>query len=135
MPTFSTRSLKAREELHPLLQKIVDAAIKETDFVILDAQRGRAEQERAFAEKKSRAHFGQSAHNYSPAIAMDIVPYPVDWSDTKRFRDLHAVIMRIAEEQGTPITWGGNFTSLVDMPHYELKPWREWAKKSKLIED
>lgn len=135
MPTFSSRSLKARAELHPSLQQIVDVAIKEIDFVVLDAQRGRAEQERAFAEKKSRAHFGQSAHNYAPAIAMDIVPYPVDWGNTQRFRDLHKVIMRIADEQGTPIEWGGSWKSLVDMPHYELKPWREWAKKSKLIED
>jgi peptidoglycan L-alanyl-D-glutamate endopeptidase CwlK len=135
MPKFSSRSLKARKELHPLLQEIVDAAIKEIDFVILDAQRGRAEQEYAFQSKKSKARFGQSAHNYTPAVAMDLVPYPIDWKDVNRFKSLQRVIMRIAKEKGVPLTWGGTWKTLVDMPHYELKPWREWAKKGKLIND
>lgn len=135
MPSFSTRSLKARAELHPKLQAIVNEAIKSVDFVILDAQRGRAEQERAFKAGNSKAHFGQSAHNYIPAVAMDVCPFPIDWDDIGRFKKLHEVIMDIAAEQGTPLEWGGDWKSIKDFPHYELKPWREWAKKSTLIGD
>jgi peptidoglycan L-alanyl-D-glutamate endopeptidase CwlK len=38
-----------------------------------------------------------------------------------------------------PLRWGGDWNfngktaGLVDLPHYELHPWREWAKKSKLF--
>jgi hypothetical protein len=49
--------------------------------------------------------------------------------------------MRIAKEKGIPLRSGldwnmdGNFKDGWDAPHYELTPWREWAKKSKLYED
>jgi peptidoglycan L-alanyl-D-glutamate endopeptidase CwlK len=121
--------------LHHLLQEIVDEAIKEFDFTILDAQRGRAEQERAFHEHKSNAHFGQSAHNYVPAVAMDLAPYPIDFNDIKRFQALHSIIMPIAARLKIPLDWGGDWKTLKDMPHFELSPWRQWAKESRLIDD
>lgn len=143
MPSFGKASLTSRAQLHPKLQAIVDAAIKEIDFKILDAVRGKAAQEKAFKQGNTKAHFGQSAHNYVPAIAMDLFPSPYDWDNTKAFIDLSKVILRIAKEQGTPIRYGGdwdkdgkiNTTGLVDLPHYEMDPWRDWAKKSHLVED
>lgn len=143
MPTFGKASLTSRAKLHPKLKAIVDAAIKEIDFKILDSTRGRAAQEKAFKQGNTKAHFGQSAHNYVPAIAMDLFPAPYDWDNEKSFYDLSKVIMRIAKEQGTPIRFGGdwdmdgkmNTSGLIDLPHYELHPWRDWAKKSKLYED
>ncbi len=141
MPVFGSRSLKARKELHPILQKIVDEAIKETDFTILDAQRGRAEQERARKGGFSKVGFGESAHNYRPAVAMDLAPYPIDYDNLTRFRALAKIILRIAKAQGAPIRWGADWdmdgkTSderFLDWGHFELNPWRTWAKKSKLI--
>lgn len=139
--TFGPRSLKARKELHPLLQKIVDEVIKVTDFTILDAQRGRAEQERAKRGGYSQASFGQSAHNYKPAVAMDLVPYPLDYDDLESFRKLAKAIMAEAKKQKVPLRWGADWDmdgqwkdeSFLDWGHFELNPWREWAKKSKLI--
>ncbi len=135
MPSFSKRSLTNLNQLHPLLQKVCRETIKVFDFTILDAQRGRAEQERAFKDGFSRAHFGQSAHNYYPAVAMDICPYPIDWNNIDAFKDLNGVLMPIAKKLDVPLEWGGTWKSIRDYPHYELKPWREWAKKSALIED
>lgn len=144
MPSFSKRSLRALEELHPLLQKLLNEAIKEYDFVVLDAQRGRAEQEKARKGGFSKVGFGNSAHNYAPAIATDICPYPIDWEDTKRFITLQFdVIKPLAKKLSIPIRQGldwnmnGKITdeNFLDFPHIELHPWREWAKKSKLIED
>jgi peptidoglycan L-alanyl-D-glutamate endopeptidase CwlK len=143
MPSFSARSLKARAELHPELQKLVDAAIKEIDFIILDAQRGRAEQERAFKAGNSKARFGQSAHNYIPAVALDICPNPVDWNDAAKFRAIAKVFMAAADKLDIPLRWGGDWDMdgdwkderFLDWGHFELNPWREWAKKSTLIQD
>ena len=92
----------------------------------------------------SKAHFGDSAHNYDPAIAMDIVPYPVDWNDTKSFIKLQfEVIKPIAKDLGIPIRQGldWNMNGVVtdetfrDYPHVELHPWRKWARESKLVDD
>jgi peptidoglycan L-alanyl-D-glutamate endopeptidase CwlK len=140
MPSFGSKSKAALAKCHPLLQDIANQAIKKFDFMVLDATRGRVDQERAFAGGRSKARFGQSAHNYVPAIAFDLFPAPYDWNNRQSFIDLYRVIMRIAREKGIPLRSGldwnmdGNFSDGWDAPHYELNPWREWAKKSKLFE-
>jgi peptidoglycan L-alanyl-D-glutamate endopeptidase CwlK len=131
MPKFGAASKRNLAEAHPLLQQLFNAVILKTDCTVLDAQRNRQQQEQAFALGHSRAHFGQSAHNWSPAVAVDVVPYPLDWEDTKAFQALAHVVLETAKELDIPITWGGSWATLKDMPHYELTPWREWAKKSK----
>lgn len=141
--TFSKASKASRAKLHPLLRSIVDAAIQEIDFKILDATRGRAAQTRAFLQGKSKAKFGQSAHNFVPAIAVDLFPAPYDWENYKAFDRLAEVIMRIAKEKGIPLRWGGDWnmdgdktkSDAWDKPHFELHPWRTYAAKSKLYED
>lgn len=140
MPTFGAASSAALAKCHPKLQLIAKEAIKELDFRVLDATRGRDAQERAFATGKSKARFGQSAHNYVPAIAFDLFPAPYDWNNRQSFISLSKVILRIGKENGIPLRWGGdwngdgNLSDGWDMPHYELTPWREWAKQSKLYE-
>lgn len=140
MPTFGAASSAALLKCHPKLQLVAHEAIKEIDFRVLDATRGRADQERAFAGGKSKARFGQSAHNYVPAIAFDLFPAPYDWNNRQSFINLSKVILRISKEKGVPLRWGGdwngdgNLSDGWDMPHYELTPWREWAKQSKLYE-
>lgn len=132
MPKFGPASKRNLAEAHPLLQQLFNAVILKTDCTVLDAQRNRAQQEQAFALGHSRAHFGQSAHNWSPAVAVDVVPYPLDWSDTKAFQALAKVVMATAKDLDIPIVWGGSWPTLKDMPHYQLGPdWRTWAKKSK----
>lgn len=144
MPVFSERSKKARAELHPFLQQLVDEAIKEIDFVILDAQRGRAEQEKAFRGGFSKAKFGQSAHNYIPAVALDICPFPIDFNNLDKpngFKAIAKVFMRIAKEKKLPVRWGGDWDmdgdwkdeKFLDWGHFEIHPWRDYAKE--LIKD
>lgn len=142
MPSFGDASKKALAAAHPDLQKVLVEAIKEYDFKILDSTRGRKAQEEAVRKGNSKARFGDSAHNWTPAIAVDIVPYPVDWNDLGRFRALAKIVLRIAAEKGVPLRWGADWDrdgseadekGLRDFPHFELHPWREYAKKSKLF--
>lgn len=141
MPKFSKASLASIKKLHPLLRGVVEEAIKEIDFKVLDATRGRAAQTKAFLQGTSKAKFGQSAHNYIPAIAVDLFPAPYDWENRQAFINLSKVILRIAKARGVPLRWGGdwnmdgNLSDGWDMPHFELHPWREYAKQSKLYED
>lgn len=143
MATFDKGSAERLARAHPLLQKLMNEAIKKTPFVILDSQRGKAAQELAFRQKRTKAHFGNSAHNWAPSIALDVCPLPVNWKNTKPFVVLaQQVILPLANAMQIPIRWGGDWNmngnihdeSFVDMPHYEMNPWRAWAKKSKLFQ-
>lgn len=142
MARFGKDSRARLELAHPLLQKLMNRAIKEMDFTILGSMRGRADQERAFKLGHTQVHFGKSAHNWLPAIALDIAPWPVNWSRLKPFHRLASIILPMAREMEIPIRWGGDWDSdgdstdqkFMDLPHYELTPWRQWAKKSKPFE-
>lgn len=135
MPVFGKVSKAALAEAHPELQRLLKEAIKVTDFKILDSTRGKLEQERAFARGFSKVHFGSSAHNWSPSIAVDLLPKPYDWNNKQSFIDLSRVILPLAKKLNIPIRWlgdpnmDGNLGDGWDFPHYELHPWRTWAKK------
>jgi peptidoglycan L-alanyl-D-glutamate endopeptidase CwlK len=138
---FDAGSAKRLKDAHPLLQKLMNAAREKVVFSVLDSQRGRAAQELAFQRGNSKAHFGQSAHNWSPSVAVDIVPAAtpnaVDWNDLPAFKNLGKIIMPLAKEMGIPIRWlgdpnmDGSPADGWDFPHFELHPWREFAKSSK----
>lgn len=140
MPKFSAVSKARLAAAHPLLQQLMNEAILEFDFTILQSQRGRADQELAFRRGNTKVHYGSSAHNWTPAIALDIAPYPINWNDVKAFRRLQmGIIKPLAVKLKIPIRLGcdwdmdGNTADerFVDWPHVELHPWRTWAKKSK----
>ena len=123
------------KEAHPLLQKLVAEVKKKypkLKFQVLEARRGRVAQETAYAKGNSKAHFGQSPHNYTPAIALDIVPIPLNWKDINAFKALAPYFLNVAKELNIPISWGGNWKSFKDYPHYELTPWSTYAKKASL---
>ena len=127
MASLSAASQRRLDGAHPLLRDLFAAVAAKTPIVVLDSQRGRTAQERAFALGHSRAHFGQSAHNWAPAIALDVAPDPIDWSDMARFRTLATLVKAEALSRNIPLVWGGDWQSLKDMPHYELDPWRSFA--------
>ncbi len=140
MPKFSKASAERLSKAHPLLQQLMNEAIKVADFTILDSQRGRADQEKTVKGGFSKVHYGDSAHNWTPALALDIAPYPIDWDDAKRFTKLQVeVIGPIAKRLGIPIRQGVDFNrngiltddKWDDLPHVEMHPWREFAKKAK----
>lgn len=159
---FGTASLAARAKLHPMMIRIVDEAIKDIDFKILDATRGRAAQTKAFNQGNSKVTFGNSAHNYVPAIAVDLFPAPYIWPDDKTataaqrkagkaaFIQLWKILqvipkrLKLIDPETKEIVklrfgidWNGDgdISDGWDMPHVELHPWRTWAKHSKLYED
>lgn len=153
MPVFGKASKTALKKAHPDIQRLLNAAIKVIDFKILDATRGRAAQTKAFKQGFSKAPFGQSAHNYVPSVAVDLFPAPYDWDDRAAFRKLYSVIGRydpktgkgkgLAKEMKIPFRSGIDWNMDDDLTtsdawdggHYELHPWRDFAKHSKLYED
>lgn len=126
MPVFSKRSNDNLAEAHPLLQQVMQEAIKDFDFTVIEGYRGKEEQEKAFKEKKSKARFGQSPHNFKPALAVDVMPYPDAFKAKAEVWDaMGAAILAAAERIGVKVTWGRDFKGLVDKPHFELTDWRD----------
>lgn len=99
---------------------------------VSEAGRGRDVQEAMFQKKASRAHYGESAHNYNAALdifELDGDPYDIY---EKRWFDKVIKPNLIPE-----IVWYGSPGSKFwELPHVELKGWRELAKSGtlKLVE-
>jgi len=125
MPKFSAKSFGKLRECHPDLQKVLSAAIEVYDFTILEGYRSPEKQLIMHSQGVSKALPGQSPHNYQPALAVDIAPWPIDWEDKGRFYELAGVIKACAAYEGVDIEWGGNWKSFLDMPHFQLKNWKE----------
>lgn len=80
--------------------------------------------------KVTNAKAGESPHNIYPSMAFDIAFWKenkkgLDWDNDlfKKFWEL------MAEKYEEIVTWGGNFNSIPDRPHFELKTWKDFKKR------
>lgn len=134
MPTFSDKSKKYLSECHPDLQVIFNEVIKHFDCSVICGHRGAAEQNAAYEQGMSKVQFPNSKHNKVPAMAVDVVPYPVDWNDRERMYFFAGHVIAIAKklkELGwikSDIRWGGDWNqdtdtkkeTFKDLPHFEI---------------
>jgi peptidoglycan L-alanyl-D-glutamate endopeptidase CwlK len=109
---------RIRECAEPL-QAIAHELIKEMDITVLCGYRGKDAQNLAFQEKRSKFRFPNSKHNVKPSLAIDLAPYPLDWDNTDRFKEMCARVELIAMRLGIDIKLGRDF-SFVDWPHIQL---------------
>lgn len=81
------------------------------------------QQDAAFVLGHSRAVAGESPHNFG--MAADIVHGTKAWNLPPKSWDLLGHIGKeISVQSGIAITWGGDFKSLWDPAHWELKEWK-----------
>ena len=77
-------------------------------------------------------------NNQQPSLAVDVVPYPIDWGEAgtesekrkaiARFYHFAGYVLRTAEKMDISIRWGGDWDgdkdfsdqSFDDLPHWEL---------------
>ena len=128
MPRFSRASLSALATCHADLQRVMEEAIRHIDFTVIEGHRGRTAQEKAYKAGNSKVRWPNGKHNTLPSKAVDIAPYPIDWSDTERFVYFAGIIMGIAAEMGIKLRWGGDWDGdthvkdekFRDYGHFEL---------------
>jgi peptidoglycan L-alanyl-D-glutamate endopeptidase CwlK len=135
MPKFSKISQERLATCHEDLQTLFNYVIKLTDISILCGYRTVDEQKKLF--KKGRTEPGEivtyadgilklSKHNYYPSMAVDVAPYPIDWTNKRRFRELGELVLDVAEmlydshKITNKINWGGKWKPFVDLPHYQI---------------
>lgn len=134
MYNFSHKSLERIKTLHKDLQILLMELIEVIDFSVLCGHRTKKEQDKAFAEGKTKLKYPDGKHNAYPSLAVDIIPYPVDWKDYKRIYFFSGIVKGIAyrlKEEGKithSLRWGGdwdndndfNDQTFNDLVHWEL---------------
>ena len=120
MPKFSDRSKSRLITCDDRLQDLFNEVVEHFDCTVLCGHRNREDQEKAYREGKSKARWGQSNHNTLPSMAVDVVPYPIDWNDIQRFHHFAGLVLGIAAMKGINIRWGGHFKNFFDGPHFEI---------------
>ena len=133
---FGRRSKERLATVHPALALVCNEAlgIVPFDLTVLCGRRGREDQEKAVREGRSKVHWPHGKHNVRNegdlARAVDIAPYPIDWSDTARFVYLAGVMDAVARAHNVRLRWGGNWDGdgvllkdqrFDDLPHFELR--------------
>lgn len=131
MPKFSKISEERLETCHPDIQAVCRELIKQYDFSVLEGYRGEKEQNKAYKSGNSKVSWPNSAHNKNPSLAVDIAPYPIDWGNLNRFRemicrfDAVAAVLRSRGEINSYFVYGADYKTWKDFPHIEIKNKKE----------
>ena len=121
MPSFSKVGMDRLLTCDDRLQRLFLEVIKHRDCTILEGYRSQDAQDKAFAEGRSKTPWPNSKHNRSPAMAVDVMPYPIDWNDKQRLIEFAGFVIGTATQMGIRIEWGGHFRTFFDGPHWELQ--------------
>ena len=129
MDKFSKSSLDNLKNVDQRLVDICNELIKEIDFTVIEGYRTLERQKELFDTGFSKIDGikKKGKHNYSPSLAIDIIPYkkghnPFDGSEesTKMFKELNKSFDKVAKKLGIKYEWGGNWKTFVDLPHYQV---------------
>lgn len=118
---FSKTSIDKLNTCHKDLQTLAYELIKHRDITIICGFRSKKEQDAAVAAGNSKTKWPKSKHNSYPSMAFDIAEYPVQWDDIKQWQEFCKFVKDTANSLGIEIVSGGDWKSLKDYPHFELK--------------
>ena len=140
MPKYSKKSLDRLQTCHVDLITLFKEVIKKYDNSILEGARSTEKQKKLFDEGKSKLDGvtkiskHQITKNRNKSMAVDSVPYPIDWKDLNRFYHYVGYVKGVANtlyNQGKishkircGADWDGDNSfkdqSFHDLPHFEL---------------
>lgn len=144
MARFSKRSLDNLQGVHPDLVRVMEAAILDTpiDFTITEGLRSDQRQKDLYAQGRTKAgprvtnaDGVRNLSNHQDAAdgkrdglgqAVDLYPYfdgKVQVNGPEVDKALHTIAAHIkatAARLGIAITWGGDWKSPYDPPHFQL---------------
>lgn len=114
------RSLLNLRGVHPDMVRVVKRAISisDIDFTVIEGLRSPARQKELFAKGATKTMRSRHIHGF----AVDIAPYvggSIRW-DWPLFDKIEAAMKKAAKLENVLITWGGDWKSFKDGPHWEL---------------
>jgi len=123
---FSKRSWEKLHDVHPKLVAVASRALlySVVDFAVWRGIRDIETQRRyvraGWSQTMNSKHLPQE-DGYAHAV--DLRPYhdgSYSW-DHGKLALIAPAMQKAADELGVKITWGGSWTSFVDMPHFQLE--------------
>jgi peptidoglycan L-alanyl-D-glutamate endopeptidase CwlK len=113
-------SLARLQGVHPDLVKVVRLAITKTpvDFTVLEGLRTKERQAVLFKQGATRTMNSRHITGHAVDLA-PVIDGKVSW-DWPLYHKLAPVMKAAAKELGVAITWGGDWTTFKDGPHWEL---------------
>ena len=124
---LGARSLSRLQGVHPDLVRVVKraAATSDLDFTVLEGLRTVERQKELFAQKATKTM--NSRHITGHAV--DLAPMiggKISW-DWPLYNRLSKIVKAAAVAEKVSITWGGDWRTFKDGPHWEL-PWKQSPK-------
>ena len=134
MPKFGRTSRERLETCDHRLQAIANEVVKVFDCTVVCGHRNKEDQDKAVASGHSKATFPKGRHNAYPSLALDIVPYPVNWNNLERFCLFAGYFLAVGKKlyPDVEIIWGRdwgkdwyesdkNKPTFKDYPHFEIR--------------
>ena len=139
MSRFSDTSKRRLATCHSELQKLFNHVIIDYDCTVVCGHRGEAEQNEAYQNGYSTLKWPNSKHNYTPSLAVDVVPYEKGGLDWGKLQSAYfaGYVMGIADQLHrigvmkhrirTGADWNRDYdvddTTFWDACHFELMPY------------
>lgn len=128
MYRFSDRSKSRLMTCDKRLQEIFEEVIEHFDCTIICGHRNKIAQDAAFNSGNTQLKWPKSKHNHLPSLAVDAVPYPLDWGDRERMTLFAGHVLAISKMMGYGLKWGGDWdedtevkdNKFDDLVHFEL---------------
>lgn len=129
MPRFSRKSKAKLDTCDERLQGVFKEVVKHFDCTIIEGHRGKEKQNEAYKKGNSKLKYPHGKHNKIPSIAVDVIPYPIDWEDRERMSYFAGFVLGIARSKGITLRWGGDWdmdtkvkdNKFDDLVHFEIR--------------
>lgn len=118
--TIGARSLAKLDGVHPDLVKVVQRAITltEMDFAVIEGLRTKDKQAEYVARGKSLTM--NSRHLTGHAVDLGAwVDGKISW-ESEHYPPIARAMKQAAHDLNIPLEWGGDWTALKDLVHFEL---------------
>lgn len=128
MFSFSNKSKRNLDTCDTRLQEVMNEVIQHYDCSILEGHRTEELQNAYYKKRLSKLKYPDSKHNKIPSLAVDAVPYPVNWKQTERMAHFAGFVLGVAQAKGITLRWGADWDrdgdirehGFRDYPHFEL---------------
>lgn len=128
MRSWSTRSLKNLQGIHPDLRRVLDRTLQESpvDFVVNEGLRTIERQREllrigATTTLNSRHLTGHAVDLYAWVdLNLNGKVEFTEMSNPRLMRKIADAIKAAAQTENVPVIWGGDWRTFKDMPHFEL---------------
>lgn len=121
------RSLRNLDGVHPELVRVVKRALElsTVDFMVIEGLRTKQRQQVLYAAGATRTLNSRHLTGHAVDLAAWVAgSVRFDWP---LYHRIASAVKTAAAELGVSITWGGDWKSFKDGPHFELS-WKEFPK-------